>query len=60
MLNLVKFCKMTEFGIFMLLSLLVYDFLFPLKLKEVHLSLFSSPEVFPDGAGFSQLRPLTV
>lgn len=58
MLNLVEFCKMTEFGIFVLLSLLVYDFLLSLKLREVHPYFFSSPEVFPDG--FSQLRPLAV
>lgn len=49
---------MTEFGIFVLLSLLVYDFLLSLKLREVHPYFFSSPEVFPDG--FSQLRPLAV
>lgn len=44
---------------FVLCSLFVFDFLFSPKLRGLFLYFFSSSEVFPDGAVFSRLRPLT-
>jgi len=50
--------KQMEFRMFVLCSLFLYDFQFSPKLREM-LNFFSSPEVIPDGAVFSQLTLLT-